>query len=382
LGCKGNHGLPPAWKETPLFSDKIRSEKKEKWMSRTKNKLRTVLWIYGILMWLLLFWTYGYTQDVPNKMQSTSIRNMEITDGVRHSIPLDSLVAGGPKRDGIPSIDRPKFISIDEAKEMLVDSDRGIGLEAGGISRFYPFQILVWHEIVNDTIRGKKVLVTYCPLCESGIVFDPVVNGKSLEFGTSGKLWNSNLVMYDRTTDTLWSQILGEGVIGPMTGEKLRVLPNDQMAFGKWRAMHPTGKVLSADTGHDRPYGYDPYSGYNEISWTYFPVDRHDDRLHTKHYVVSVTEGAGSVSFDPEAVRFVGEAKKQVGHHTWVARFDEKRGTIRIYEKSTNGSLSLAESYGSYWFCWVAVHPRTELFTLQDKSALTRINFGEHVPNK
>ncbi|MBI4160268.1 DUF3179 domain-containing protein, partial [Candidatus Wolfebacteria bacterium] len=200
-------------------------------------------------------------QKIENEIKETfqETKKIMITSGVKHSVPLDEIVGGGPPKDGIPSIDRPKFISVGEASEQVSDAEPGLALEIGSVSRFYPFQVLVWHEIVNDTIGGRRILVTYCPLCLSGIVFDPVVNGERVEFGTSGKLWNSNLVMYDRKTESLWSQILGEAIVGEMTGTQLKVLPSDQIRFGDWRKFHPSGEVLSRDTGATRFYGQDPY---------------------------------------------------------------------------------------------------------------------------
>ena len=168
-------------------------------------------------------------KEIKGEFQET--KTIMITDGVKHSVPFDEILGGGPPKDGIPSIDKPKFISIAEANKFLEDNEPGIALDIDGVQRFYAFQILVWHEIVNDTIGGKRILVTYCPLCLSGIVFDPVVGGERVEFGTSGKLWNSNLVMYDRKTDSSWSQILGEAIVGNMTGTRLAVLSSDMMRY-------------------------------------------------------------------------------------------------------------------------------------------------------
>lgn len=160
------------------------------------------------------------------------LRTWQEREGTKHSIPLGEIKSGGPPKDGIPSIDKPNFISIKEAEGFLKESDPGIAINIEGEKRFYPFKILVWHEIVNDMIKGKRVLVTYCPLCLTGIVFDPVVKGERVEFGVSGKLWNSNLLMYDRKTDSLWSQVLGEAVVGEMVGTKLAVVPSDIIQFG------------------------------------------------------------------------------------------------------------------------------------------------------
>jgi len=150
-------------------------------------------------------------------------KEIMVTNDVKHSVDLDEILGGGPPKDGIPSIDDPKFISIAKA-DFINDEEPGIAVSISGIDRFYPFQILVWHEIVNDTFDGQRVLVTYCPLCLSGIVFDPLVSGERVEFGTSGKLWQSNLVMYDRKTDSYWSQVLGDAIVGEMTGTSLKVL--------------------------------------------------------------------------------------------------------------------------------------------------------------
>ncbi len=219
---------------------------------------------------------FGARVDLP-KGETKIIMNPDnteifVTDGVKHSIPLDEILGGGPPKDGIPSIDDPKYISTADASDWLNDEESGLAFSNNGVDRFYPFQILVFHEIVNDTIGGDRVLITYCPLCLSGIVFDPLVDGERVEFGTSGKLWQSNLVMYDRLTGSLWSQILGEAVVGEQTGTKLKVLPFDQMRFGKWKEQYPDGEVLSRDTGATRFYGHDPYGNYYTTPGVFFPV--------------------------------------------------------------------------------------------------------------
>lgn len=189
-------------------------------------------------------------------------KEIMITDGVRHSIPLEEILSGGPPKDGIPPIDEPKFVSVSDANDWLQDNEPGVAFSRGNTHRFYPYQILVWHEIVNDTVEGERVLVTYCPLCLTGFVFDPVVKGERVEFGTSGKLWQSNLVMYDRKTESLWPQVLGEAVVGEMTGTKLPTLPSDQILYGNWKKKFPNGEVLSRETGAIRFYGSNPYGDY------------------------------------------------------------------------------------------------------------------------
>jgi hypothetical protein len=301
------------------------------------------------------------TITAPYADQALSSKEIMITNGVKHSVPLDEILGGGPPKDGIPSIDNPKFISVTEASKFLTDSDPGIALEIENTNRFYPFQILVWHEIVNDIINGKRVLVTYCPLCLSGIVFDPLVDGERVEFGTSGKLWNSNLVMYDRKTDSLWSQILGEAIVGEKTGTRLAVLPSDQIRFGEWKKTHPNGGVLSRDTGATRFYGRDPYGDYYTTPGTYFPVGKKDDRLSDKDFVLGIVVNEKAKAYWPEAVKKVGEIEDRFEGKTIIARYEKEIDAVRLFEKKSDGAFLRINPFGSFWFSWVAAHPDTEL---------------------
>ena len=138
---------------------------------------------------------------------------------IKHIVPLDQIVSGGPPPDGIPSIDNPKFVSVADATKFLQDSDLVLGVSLNGETRAYPLLILVWHEIVNDKVGGIPMTVTYCPLCFTAQVFNRTIDRKAVEFGTSGKLYNNNLVMYDRLSGSLWSQALGEGIVGTHAGE-------------------------------------------------------------------------------------------------------------------------------------------------------------------
>src|SRR3989338_6250061 len=288
-------------------------------------------------------------------------KEIMVKSGVKHGAPLDSILGGAPPKDGIPSIDRPKFISISEAGKQLSDTEPGLALEIGNVNRFYPFQILVWHEIVNDTINGQRVLITYCPLCLSGIVFDPAVAGERVEFGTSGKLWNSNLVMYDRKTDSLWSQILGESIVGEMTGTKLVVLPSDMIRFGDFKKLHPNGDVLSRDTGTTRFYGQDPYGDYYTTPGTYFPVGKKDDRLGDKDFVLGVVVNGKAKAYWPEAIKKAGEIEDRFQDKTVVARYEKEIDAVRLFEKKADGAVERLNPFGAFWFSWAAAHPDTEL---------------------
>lgn len=299
-----------------------------------------------------------------------SVGKIMITDGVKHSVPLNEILGGGPPKDGIPSIDNPRFVSVVEANKFLNDTEPGVALNIDGIKRFYPFQILVWHEIVNDTIpapsevegNGKRVLVTYCPLCLSGIVFDPVIQSERVEFGTSGKLWNSNLVMYDRKTDSLWSQILGEAIFGEMTGTQLKVLPSDMVRYGDFKKINPDGTVLSRDTGTTRFYGQDPYGDYYTTPGTYFPVAKKDDRLNDKDFILGIVINGRAKAYWPEAVKKIGEITDQFEEKTIVARYEKEIDAVRLFEKRTDGTVERINPFGAFWFSWAAAHPETELF--------------------
>jgi len=175
-----------------------------------------------------------------------------------------NIVSGGPPPDGIPAIDHPRFLRPAQAS-FLSASEPVLALQIGADARAYPVQILIWHEIVNDTVGGVPVAVTYCPLCNSAVGYDRRAAGRVLSFGTSGKLYDSNLVMYDRQTQSLWVQFTGQAIAGVLTGQQLRPYPVQTVSWGAWRAGHPHGWVLSRDTGYTRPYGANPYPGYDNI---------------------------------------------------------------------------------------------------------------------
>lgn len=185
------------------------------------------------------------------------------TDFSTHGVPLDEFVGGGPPKDGIPSIDDPKLVSLAEADKFLAPREPVAVVELEGEARAYPLQILTWHEIVNDEIAGEPVAVTYCPLCNSTVAFRREVGGQPVEFGTTGMLRNSDLVMYDRKTESWWQQITAEAVVGELTGERLEVLSSQILSWGDFQRLHPDGDVLSRDTGVSRDYGANPYKGYD-----------------------------------------------------------------------------------------------------------------------
>ena len=188
-----------------------------------------------------------------------------LTDFSKHTVTYDEIVSGGPPRDGIPPLDDPKFVTPAAASEWLDDLEPVLAFELNDDARAYPLQIMMWHEIVNDVVGGVPVAATFCPLCNSAIVFDRRLDGVVHDFGTSGKLRNSDLIMWDRQTETWWQQFTGEGIVGELAGKRLRMLSASLIAYRDFKKAYPGGKILSKETGFARRYGDNPYVGYDRI---------------------------------------------------------------------------------------------------------------------
>src|SRR6266508_3581909 len=190
------------------------------------------------------------------------------TDFSRHNVQFAEIKSGGPPKDGIPPIDAPRFEPLAGGNahgwsSRLDKTEPVIALSIQGDARAYPLRVLIWHEIVNDTVGGKPVVVTYCPLCNAALVFERVVGDRALDFGTTGKLRNSDLVMYDRQTESWWQQFTGEAVVGEMTGRALRLVPSRVESFERFRQRFPDGKVLVPNDPASRSYGSNPYVAYD-----------------------------------------------------------------------------------------------------------------------
>jgi hypothetical protein len=222
------------------------------------------------------------------------------TDFSRHSVPLSEFISGGPGKDGIPSIDRPRFTGFRAAAPFLDPREAVAVVELRGQARAYPLAILIWHEIVNDEIGGLPIAVTYCPLCNSTVAFDRRIGGQTLEFGTTGALRNADLVMYDRQTQSWWQQLTAEAVVGELTGQRLRVLSSQILSWREFKRLHPDGRVLSVETGYNRPYGANPYVGYDDPRTLPPTVGRSADQtLPAKSRVAAVRTGPRSAAVFP-----------------------------------------------------------------------------------
>ena len=221
------------------------------------------------------------------------------TDFARHTVPLEEIVSGGPPKDGIPAIDSPSFVTVHDADDWLEDDEPVLVVERSGTARAYPYQILIWHEIVNDVVGGIPLTITYCPLCNTALVFQREHAGRLLDFGTTGRLRHSDLVMYDRQTESWWQQATGSAIVGSLAGEALEAYPAQTTSWRTFRDAHRQGEVLSRDTGHDRPYGRNPYVGYDREPGPIpsFFKPRVDDRLPAMERVAAVTHGGVHVAY-------------------------------------------------------------------------------------
>src|SRR5215831_5042948 len=220
------------------------------------------------------------------------------TDISRALVPVEEIVSGGPPPDGMPAIDRPAFVSPAAAAAWLAAREPVLALEVKGDARAYPLQILMWHEIVNDVVGGVPVTVTFCPLCNSGIAFERTIGGSTLDFGTSGKLYKSDLVMYDRQSHSLWAQMEGRAIVGARAGAQLALIPANTLSFEEWRTSHPAGKVLSRDTGYTRSYGTNPYESYDEPQLGPFLFrGKLDSRRPPKERVVGIKLGEAARAY-------------------------------------------------------------------------------------
>ena len=216
------------------------------------------------------------------------------TDFEKRTVEMSEIRSGGPPKDGIPAIDNPKFISVKQAADTIGAREPVIVATINGDARAYPLQILIWHEIANDEVGGVPISITFCPLCNASIIFDRRHRDQVLDFGTTGRLRKSDMVMYDRQTETWWQQFNGKGIVGKYAGDTLTQLPTRIVAFEDFSASHPDGKVLSTETGNYRDYGRNPYSGYDDIDNSPFLLSEPTDpRLPAMERVLAVSSAGG-----------------------------------------------------------------------------------------
>lgn len=336
------------------------------------------------------------------------------TDFSKHSVPYAEILSGGPRKDGIPAIDDPQFISVPEAVKWLRPVEPVILVQVGDEAKAYPIQILIWHEIANDTVGGEPLVVTFCPLCNTAIAFKRTVDGQVLDFGTTGRLRYSNLIMYDRQTETWWQQATGEAIAGDLTGTQLEFHPATIISWQDFKTSHPEGLVLSRETGYARNYGNNPYIGYDDVNNPPFlyrgPAT--PDRLPPVARVLTIDLNGEAVAYPYETLEQTRVANDTVGGEAvvvfWqagtaspldrlttaggrdvgaaaafsrtvdgqVLTFLAKDGAIQDKETgstwnvlgaATGGplagtQLSPVVSINHFWFSWAAFRPETRIF--------------------
>jgi hypothetical protein len=332
------------------------------------------------------------------------------------TIDLSQLRSGGPPPDGIPAVDAPVFHDASTV-DYLAPTDPVVAVEINGDARAYPLEIMIWHELVNDTVGGVPVSIAYCPLCNSVTVYDREIEGRVLDFGVSGLLFNSSLVMYDRQTQTLWSHFSGQPLYGELGEAELVERPSTIVGFETWRAAHPDGLVLTRDTGAQRSYGVNPYPGYDDIDNDPFLFEGDvDGRYTAMTRVVGVAtpgDDASAVAFPLLDLRARGAVPATLDGDAIVALWipgstsaldlagvsggvdvgatgvfrssvdgrrltfttvdglitDEETGsTWNIFGEAIAGDLFGAEleqvpHIDTFWFAWIAFHPESDVVT-------------------
>jgi len=280
-------------------------------------------------------------------------------------VPASEIFSGGPPKDGIPAIDKPVFVKATAAKTMH-DNDRVLAITSNGISKAYPIRIMNYHEIVNDRFGEEMIAVTYCPLCGSGIAFKADVAGKPLKFGVSGLLYNSDVLLYDRQTQSLWSQILSKAVTGPMKGNTLTAVPIDHTSWANWRKQHPDTLVLSDETGYKRDYEENPYAGYDKREEIIFPVRFRAQGYHPKEQVfgLKINDKAKAYPFVELAKgskEDIVEIKDEIAGQSITIRFDKIHKSAQAFD--TQGKQITGVTL--YWFAWYTFNPQTAVYRVK-----------------
>jgi hypothetical protein len=279
------------------------------------------------------------------------------------SVPVDQIRSGGVPRDGIPSIDNPKFITAGDA-DFLKDKDRILGVFRNGLAKAYPIRILDHHEIVNDHFGDEAIVVSYCPLCYTGMVFSAMTADFNFTFGVSGLLYNSDVLLYDRQTGSLWSQVLSKAITGPLKGVTLPSLPAAHTTWRDWSERHPDTLVLSTDTGFRRNYRRSPYLDYARSDQLMFPVENKSKDYRNKDLVLGISAN-GVIKAYPFKELEKNQQKKfedSIGSKLVTVEWFESEDFARILDDTGQELPSVI----AYWFAWYAFHPDTDVFRAGD----------------
>lgn len=281
-------------------------------------------------------------------------------------VPAEEILSGGPPRDGIPAIDKPVFVNASMART-LRDDDRVLAITHRGISKAYPVRIMNWHEVVNDQFGDDSVAITYCPLCGSGIAFKSEAAGKTLKFGVSGLLFNSDVLLFDRQTQSLWSQILAQAVSGPMKGNNLTAISIIHTSWADWRKRQPDTLVLTEETGFVRDYAENPYSGYEKREETIFPVKFRTKGYHPKERVLGLLIGGKAKAYPfLELAKVAGasaEVSDTIGGRRVLVRYSQTHQSADAFDERGKAIAGMT----MFWFAWYTFHPETEIYRAPEK---------------
>lgn len=283
-------------------------------------------------------------------------------DVTNTAVPKQEILSGGVPKDGIPALTDPRTVGASRATG-LRDSDLVVGMTTEGLARAYPLSILTWHEIINDRLGKTALAVTYCPLADSIVTFDrKAPSGSVREFGVSGLLYNSNLIMYDRQNnekaESLWSQVKTTAIGGPRKGEQLLSIPHVVVTWGEWRRKHPETTVVSPQTDHQRDYTRDPYADYFASSELMFPARPQSSALPLKERVIGILHGDKARAYPfSELAKTSGQVKDTVQEQPVALTYDRGTRTAQAVNVPEGATVIT-----SFWFAWYAMHPATEVW--------------------
>lgn len=270
------------------------------------------------------------------------------------------IVDSGVPKNAIPSLDDPQFVGAPQALQELHASGMGLVVVKGSVARFYPYQILTWHEVVNDVVAGTPMAITYCALCNVGVVYDRTVQGKELSFGVSGKLHGLDSLLYDRTTDSLWSQVTGESVSGKMSGQKLTQIAAPAMTLKEFSTQYPTGQVLSKFTGFVRNYDDLSYGDYAASAGGEAAITS-KGLWHPKTNIVGIEVGGKFKAYPEDAIEKKTITDTFAGQRLRIGIGD---GKVVVSNITDPRHTTYITHYSMYWFMWQLWHADTEIYKL------------------
>lgn len=303
-----------------------------------------------------LAWTMAVLLFVQSALHAGPVRNGFDLAGAL--VPVEEILQGGPPKDGIPALDRPVFVGAGDATDLRPE-DMVLAIHRNGIAKAYPIGILNWHEVVNDRIGTDSIVVTFCPLCGSGVAFESKAGGRSLRFGVSGLLYNSDVLLYDRETQSLWSQIRAQAVSGALKATTLTPIPVAHTTWADWRARYPASLVLSRKTGYSREYDRDPYAGYERLEQLIFPVRFRAAGFHPKERVLGISVAGESKAYPfMELARTPGEIIDRIGGKTIRVRYSAEHQSAEALDEAGRPLVTIT----LFWFAWAAFHPETTIF--------------------